>query len=143
MNVCVLKMLVFVQAIVIFEIFCLQPVLKPSKKKWLASFFQKFCGREGGFFFDLEVLMLLKNKIKHIPIYCHHCIQVFRHTISYINIILECRKLVSFRTTKSDFYQVLQPQNSIEIFLKKNYENKKKLSRMLFQWLNIMVGQGC
>ena len=36
---------------------------------------------------------------------------------------------ISFRTTNSDFYQVLQLQNSdsnsVETFLKRNYENKK------------------
>ena len=43
--------------------------------------------------------------------------------------------LVSFWTTNSDFYQVLQSQTSIKTFLKKNYENeKKKLSWALFQW---------
>ena len=65
-----------------------------KNNNWLASFFQKFYGREGGFylrffFFDSEVLMLKYN------------------------------------TTNSDFYQVLPSQNSIETFLKKNYENKK------------------
>ena len=29
------------------------------------------------------------------------------------------------KTYKTDFYQVLPSQNSIETFLKKNYENKK------------------
>ena len=38
--------------------------IRPSKKKnWLASLFQKFYGRGGGFsFFDSEVLMLKYNK---------------------------------------------------------------------------------
>ena len=32
------------------------------KKNWLASFFQKFYGWEGGFYFEVEILMLKYNK---------------------------------------------------------------------------------
>ena len=63
--------------------------------------------------------------MRHIPTYCRYCIQVFKHTTSYINIILERRKHISFRTTNSDFTKFCHRKDSIETFLKKNYENKK------------------
>ena len=50
--------------------------LRPIKKNnWLASFFQKFYGREGGFYFWF---FKIENIIKHIPTYCRPGIQVFR-----------------------------------------------------------------
>ena len=51
------------------------------------SFFQRFYGREGGFYFYF--LFWSGSTIKHIPTYCRSCIQVFRHTISYTGGILQ------------------------------------------------------
>ena len=76
-------------------------IIRPSKKKkkWLPSFFQKFYGREGGFYlyfiFDSEVL-IGGNTIKHIPTYCHSCIPKPVQTWNAEDI--------GFRTTNSDFY---------------------------------------
>ena len=101
-------------------------MIRPSKKNnWLASFFQKFYGQEGGFyfFFDSEVLMPKYNKTyPYLLSFLHPSVQAYyiihkHHKWNAENIHL--------RTTNSDFYQVLPSQNSIETFLKKNYENKK------------------
>ena len=49
---------------------------------------------------------------------------------------------MSFQTTDSDFfYHVLQSQNYIETFLKKNYENKKQKKKIESGAFS-MVGRG-
>ena len=73
------------------------------------------------FFFDSDVLMLKYDKTYpyFFAVIAFKCSGKPYHT-QYWN-----AENTSFRTTNSDFYQVLQSQNSIETFLKKNYENKK------------------
>ena len=61
------------------------PSFRPCKKKnWLASFFQKFYGRKGGFFifiifyFQAEVLMLKYNKTYHYLLsFLHPSVQAY------------------------------------------------------------------
>ena len=88
-------------------------------------------------FFDLEVLMLKYNKTyPYLLSLLHPSVQVY-YSISYINIILECRKHIKFR-------QLIQTSTCrfcchkivlIHFFKEKLWiKIFKKLSQAFFQW---------
>ena len=73
------------------------------------------------FLFDLEVVMLKYNKTYPYLLSCLHPSVKAYYIIHKHHIGMQKTEV---RTTNSDFYQVLPSQNSIETFLRKNYELK-------------------
>ena len=68
----------------------------------------------------------------------YHYLLSFLHASGQTYYIIHKHYIGTFFTNNSDLYQVLPSRNSIETFLKKNYEKKNKIESGAFS----MVGRG-